>query len=187
MRDFLTAHHVEQCLYLDSDIMLYADVTKDRKKFDRFDFTLCWNTMGCVFFLMRRDGLEGFCRFLMDIYNKKDRYHYDKMLAHFAVRRKNRLTGGACDMTAFQLYSEANFGQVGEASHIVDGSVYDPNINRPQPGFEIDRRNQENHLEGRTALRKRYARTGEEIRFNSLHFQGKAKQLMGRFYTGRPV
>jgi len=27
-------------------------------------------------------------------------------------------------------------------------------------------------------------RTGERIRFNSLHFQGKAKQLMCQFYTG---
>jgi hypothetical protein len=86
-------------------------------------------------------------------------------------------------MTAFQLYSELNFGQVGEASHIIDGSVYDPNINRPNPGFEME-----------NGIKKiiwkdgypwgTYLRTGESIRFNSLHFNGRAKKLMSQFYTG---
>ena len=53
LREFLKTYGIQQCLYLDSDIMLYADVTKEQKKFEQFDFTLCWNTIGCVFFLNR--------------------------------------------------------------------------------------------------------------------------------------
>ena len=75
--------------------------------------------------------------FITDIYTKKDPYHYDKMVAQFAVRQRHHLKGGATDMTAFELYGELNFGQVGEASFIIDGSTYDPNINMPQPGFEM--------------------------------------------------
>ena len=182
LREFLTATNKQRCLYLDSDVMLYANVTEDYRKFERFDFTVCWNAIGCVFFLNRIDGLEAFCQFLMDIYNKKDRYHYDKMLSQFAVRRKNRLAGGACDMTALQLYGELNFGLVGEASHIIDGSVYDPNINMPHPGFQM-----ENGIkkivwkDGRPY--GRFVRTGEEIRFNSLHFNGRAKKLMSQYCT----
>jgi hypothetical protein len=183
LRDFLVTHDIPQCLYLDSDIMLYADVTNEQSKFNRFDFTLCWNTIGCVFFLNRAQGLDEFCRFLTDVYSQKDKYHYDKMLSHYAVRRKNRLRGGVCDMTAFQLYSEMNFGQVGEASHMIDGSVYDPNINMPNPGFEM-----ENGIKKITwkdgQPYGRYVKTGEQIRFNSLHFNGRAKKLMSQYYTG---
>jgi hypothetical protein len=118
--------------------MLYADVTNEQSKFNRFDFTLCWKTIGCVFFLNRLKGLDEFCQFLMEIYGSENKFCYDRMVAHYTVRRKHRLNGGACDMTAFQLYSEGNFGQIGEASYIIDGSVYDPNINMPHPGFEME-------------------------------------------------
>jgi hypothetical protein len=182
LREFLESTNRRRCLYLDSDVMLYANVTDDCRKFHLFDFTLCWNTVGCVFFLNKLDGLERFCKFLMDIYSKKDRYHYDKMLTHYAVRRKNRLAGGAGDMTAFQLYSELNFGLVGEASHIIDGSVYDPNINMPHPGFEMENGIKRVIWNDGQPYGK-FLRTGEEIRFNSLHFNGRAKSLMSQYCT----
>ena len=107
LRDFLTARRIDQCVYLDSDVLLYADVTEEMKKFRRFDFTLCWHTIGCVFFLNRMDGLEDLCQFMLDVYTKKDRYQYDRMVAQFALRQKNQLPGGACDMTALQLYTSS--------------------------------------------------------------------------------
>jgi hypothetical protein len=85
-------------------------------------------------------------------------------------------------MSLLELYNEAYFGRVGEASSIIDGSIYDPNINVPNPGFEMD------------GPVKRVvwvdgspygidARTGERIRFNSLHFNGNAKSLMPAYCT----
>jgi hypothetical protein len=184
LRDFLHAHNLQECLYLDSDVMLYTDVTEDRKKFAQFDFTLCWHTIGCVVFLNRVEGLDAFCQFVTDIFSKKDRYHYDKMVSHYAVRQKNQLPGGACDMTALQLYNQANFGLVGEAANVIGGSFYDPNMNAPHPGFEMS-----------DGLKKviwrdqqpygRYLRTGDEVRFNSMHFQGEeTKRWMRVYYTG---
>lgn len=184
LRDFLAAQGLDQCLYLDSDVMLYADVTGDLRKFDEFDFTLCWDAIGCVFFLNRFQGLEQFCQFVMDIYGKKEKYHYDRMVSHYAVRTKHGLPGGACDMTAFQFFREINFGQIGEASRVIDGSIYEPNINLPNPGFAME-----------NGVKKivwkdgqpygTYVRTGEAVRFNSLHFNGSAKRLMSSYFTGR--
>ena len=110
-------------------------------------------------------------------------YHYDKMVSHFAVRRKHRLAGGVCDMTAFQLYSELNFGQVGEASHIIDDSVYDPNINMAHPGFEMENGIKKIIWKNGQPYGK-HIRTGREIKFNSLHFNGRAKELMSQCYSG---
>ena len=62
LRDFLTVHHIDKCVYLDSDVMLYANVTDDIAKFRMFDFTVCWNTIGCVLFVNHIEGLESLCR-----------------------------------------------------------------------------------------------------------------------------
>jgi hypothetical protein len=162
--------------------MLYANATDERRKFERFDFTLCWRTIGCVLFLNRLDGLDRFCQFLLDLYGGKEPYQYDRMVAHYAARMRHNLPGGVCDMTALEIYNDINFGQVGEASYIINGSVYDPNINMPHPGFQMDNGIKkivwkERQPYGRTI------RSGEEIRFNSLHFNGRAKKLMSQYYT----
>ena len=182
LRDFLVAQGLDRCLYLDSDVMLYGDVTTDARKFDEFDFTLCWDNVGCVFFLNRLQGLHDFCQFVMDIYSKKERYQYDRMVSHFAVRTKHGLPGGACDMLAFQFFRESNFGQVGEASRVIDGSVYDPNINMPNPGFAMDDGVKKIVWQDRQPYGT-YLRTGEQVRFNSLHFNGTAKRLMRQYYN----
>jgi hypothetical protein len=189
LRDFLAAHHIDKCVYLDSDVLLYGNVTEDMAKFRLFDFTVCWNTIGCTLFLNRLDGLESLCQFIMDIYTKKDEYHYDKMVAQFAVRQKHHLRGGATDMTAFELYGELNFGRVGEASYIIDGSTYDPNINMPHPGFEMANNIKKVMWQDHQPYGI-YVPTGEKVRFNSLHFNGKAKSLMPQYCTApvdRPV
>ena len=75
----------------------------------------------------------------------------------------------------------ADFGRVGEASFIIDGSTYDPNINMPHPGFEMAD-NIKKIVEKRSALRF-YVPTGEIVRFNSLHFNGVAKSFMPQYCT----
>ena len=87
-------------MYLDSDTLLYANVTEDSKKFAYFDFTLSQMTSGCTFFLNRIEALNEFCAFLFDVYSGKDKYQYDRMVAHFTARKINRLPGGVCQLLA---------------------------------------------------------------------------------------
>lgn len=187
LKDFLLANKISRCLYLDSDIMLYTDVTADSEKFAHFDFTLAHQTNGCTFFLNRVAALEEFCQFLMDVYNKKDSYVYDKLLAHYVVRKRHGLAGGVCDMTAFQLYAENHFGEIGEVAHIIDGSVYDPAITILRPGFEMEGGIKKIFWRNGLPYGKQ-TNTGREIRFNSLHFHGStSKLLMNQFYTGNAL
>ena len=184
LRDFLLANKIGRCLYLDSDTMLYTDVTRDSEKFSHFDFTLSHQTSGCTFFLNRVEALAEFCQFLMDVYNKKDRYLYDKLVSHYAVRRRHGLKGGVCDMTAFQLYTEDHFGEIGEVAQIIDGSVYDPAITISRPGFEMEGGVKKIFWRNGVPYGK-HVKTGREIRFNSLQFQGsETKSLISQFYTG---
>ena len=181
LRDFLVANKLDKCLYLDSDTLLYADVTLEQKKFEEFDFTLSQMTSGCTFFLNSVEALDAFCDFVINIYTKKDRYHYDKMVSHFAVRKKNNLPGGVCDMTAFGLYREGHFGEIGEVAQIIDGSVYDPAISIPTPGFEMINGIKKITWKNGKPYGK-HLKTKKEIRFNSLQFHGGTTSLMGQYY-----
>jgi len=181
--EFLVNNQVEKCLYLDSDTMLYTDITKEQKKFAQFDFTLSYKTCGSIFFLNRVEALADFCQFLTDIYTKKERLYFDRMLAHYLVFKKNGLAGGACDMTAFDIYSYDHFGEIGEVSQIIDGSVFDPGINVPHPGFEMEKGIKKLIWKDAVPYGIQH-KTSNEIKFNSLHFQGETKRLMGECCTG---
>jgi hypothetical protein len=181
--EFLVNNQIEKCLYLDSDTMLYTDITKEQKKFAQFDFTLSYKTCGSIFFLNRVEALADFCQFLTDIYNKKERLYFDRMLAHYLVFKKNGLAGGACDMTAFDIYSYDHFGEIGEVSQIIDGSVFDPGINVQHPGFEMEKGIKKLIWKDAVPYGIQH-KTSNEIKFNSLHFQGETKRLMGECCTG---
>jgi len=184
LRDFMVAHGLRSCLFLDSDTLLYTDVTKDSRRFASFDFTLSHGMSGCTFFLNRVEALTEFCAFLSDTYTNRPGYYFQKMAAHFAVLQRTGRNGGVCDMTAFQLYKDDHFGAIGEVALIVDDSLYDPSITWANPGFEME-----------NGIKKIVMRDGvpygvlvksqREIRFNSLQFQGSAtKRLMRAYYTG---
>ena len=181
LKEFVLANNISKCLYLDSDTMLYADVTKDQVRFENFDFMLTWRKAGNTFFLNRIAALSDFCDFVTNIYTKRDQYHFDKMVAHFAARRKNRLPGGVCDMTAFELYGEMRFGDIGEVALIMDGSLYDPSINTPHPGLEMQNGIKKITWKGSQPY-GRHVKTGKEIKINSLHCSGAAKSIMGHLF-----
>ncbi len=83
-------------------------------------------------------------------------------------------------MLAFEFYGALHFGEIGEVALIMDNTVYDPSIRIPDPGFEMS-----NGI--KKVIWKNgepygiHARLGKHIKFNSLHFQGKAKRIMSQY------
>jgi hypothetical protein len=182
LKHFLRETGLERCVYLDSDVLLYANVTEDRRKFEDFDLALSHLWCPCTLYLNRVEALEDFCAFVVDIFSRRNRYDFDRMVAQYALRRKNGLPGGACDMTAFQLFHEARFGAVGEVSLILDGAVYDPAIGIPAPGLEMD--GEIKRIVWRDGKPFGvHQRTGREVRLSSLHCQGRHKWRMAELCT----
>ena len=77
-----------------------------------------------------------------------------------------------------------HFDRIGEVAKVIDGAVYDPNINLAAPGFEMSNGIKRVFWKN-TDPYGIYLRTGEQVRFSSLHFQGgNAKRLISQFYRG---
>ena len=72
-------------------------------------------------------------------------------------------------------------GKIGEMMQIIDDSTYDHNINVPDQGFAfINGRKDFKIKEGIPYVYNE--RLGKDIKFNALHFQGIAKQMMRSVY-----
>jgi hypothetical protein len=183
LKEFMRARQIEQCVHIDSDLMLYADLTAEWRKFDRFELTLVAKSCGHSAFI-KYEGLVKFCQFLTDTYTTP--LMFDDLEREQAQRDAKHpalaLMEGISDMSLFRRFTRLNPDLVGLASEIIEDSVYDLRINTPM-GFEvyqgikkiewIDHQPFCRHLE-----------LDRLIKFNSLHFQGGTKKYIHRYFTG---
>jgi hypothetical protein len=168
---------IDRCLYLDSDVMLYANAESEIKKFEQFDFTLSHRCCGSNSFFTIK-GINEFCDFLMRVYSNKNSYDFERIAVHYHVRQKHGLVGGVCDMTLLEYHAYQKWGLVGEMMHIIDDSTYDHNINTSDQNFKMSELGikEISFLDG---IPYCYQESSEKnIRFNSLHYQGGAKRFL---------
>jgi hypothetical protein len=177
LNEFVQARGLTQCLYLDTDTLLYTNVSERQKRFAEFDFTLSFMDCGSTFFLNRVEALSDFAQFLMEIYNGKEKYLYNKMLAHYATFQKSGTRGGVCDNCAFDCYRYEHFGEIGETALIIDGSFFDPIFDYPHPGLVMENGVKKVVWKDGEPFGI-HARTGKEIKFDSIQFHGRTKSIL---------
>jgi hypothetical protein len=173
LQSFLKAQQLDSCLYLDSDVLLFADATEEARAFAGCDVTLSQTSPHCAFF-NRREGLDRFCDFVMECYTSPKLFA--QLESEFFERRARKAPGGVCDMRVFSLFDAMGRGKAGDLRKIRDGATYDHAMGQSN-GYEM--RNGIKHVEwrdGRPFCRNEA--TGEMVRFNALHFQGDAKRLL---------
>ncbi|WP_416666457.1 hypothetical protein [Egbenema bharatensis] len=182
LRDFMRNNAISQCFHMDSDVMLFAEITSEYRNFSQFDFTLSRSQSSdslsphCSF-INSLEALDSFCDFLMRLYREPQLTQL--MEQQFLKRCRSGLPGGACDMTAFREYVASSSVRVGYTSDIINDSVYDHRI-RSSDGFVMNplglKQIQwiDNQPFGKTS-------EGDLIKFNALHFQGNSKKFMKQF------
>jgi hypothetical protein len=185
LRNFMRVYGFSKVFYIDSDVLFFENAETEWAKFDQYDMTLLHRTAGISSF-MTLEGLSNFCNMLMEIYSKKEEYHFNKIRSHLEVRHRFGLPGGVCDMTLleyFHYHSEfgGGPGRVGEMMTIIDGSTYDHNVNVPDQGFEFENGMKKlKAIDGKVFVYN--SRLKRDIKFNSIHFQGGAKREMESVY-----
>jgi hypothetical protein len=177
LNEFMVSQNIDRCLYLDSDVMLYANVDNEIKKFEQFDFTLSHRCCGSNSFFTLR-GLTDFCDFLITTYSNKNSYDYEKISSHYYIRQKHGLPGGVCDMSLLEYHAYQKWGLVGEMMHIIDGSTYDHNINTSDQNFKMSNLGIKEIVFSENIPYGYQCSTGKTIRFNTLHYQGNAKRFL---------
>lgn len=179
LKSFLKANRIERCVHIDSDVMVYADLTEEGKKFEQFDFTLSAGACGHCSFINSIKALEKFCDFVMSLYT--DPSLFSLLESRYQERISKNMAGGANDMTALNAYRERAYSKIGETSVIIDGSTFDDNVNFSD-GFEMLHGKKRIYwVDGKPFCK--HLESNEKIRFNCIHFQGSAKKYMRKSYS----
>ncbi len=180
--EWMDIFKIDICFYQDSDALLYCNVEDEYKAWgEDYALTLSMGTSPATSYFTRA-GLSSFLDFVRDIYVNRNPLFKELGRIYEEMRAQN-LAGGICDMTLFKYFKqEAHHIKVGEMSDIKSGATFDHNINDAGNYVQI--------LAGRKAVTLidgvPYCGLDggdgiHKIKFNALHFQGQAKNLIKEY------
>jgi hypothetical protein len=172
-------HVSTPCVYLDSDVMVYDDLSSLQGRFSQFDLTVTRGKTPQNVFIRDRMAVARFCEFITDTYTR----HTDQLAERFEVYRSQHARGGICDMTSFDDYRKQHPERVGEMFEISDGAIYDNNLNASE-GFEMGGGIKRLFWRAGKPYGK-HIESGALVRFHTLHFQGGAKMLIPHYASQR--
>ena len=175
LKKIMQSRNIDQCLHIDSDVMLYANVTEEQKIFSSYDLTLSFRQSPHFSFINNLNVLEKFCSFLLEIY--KNPLIYQPIQDKFP---------NVSDMSAFNFFSNTEDFSIGEISSITNDSKNDHNINVSE-GFEMqDGRKNIYFIEDQPFCK--HIELNRPIKFNMIHFQGwRTKQYMKDYFNGESI
>ncbi len=177
--EFLVAKGIDQCLYIDSDVLLFCNATEEAKRLKGCSMTMPYDSAHTNYILNVMD-LKLWCEKVIDIYKYKEdflEHHYSKHLKKFSA-------GGISDMNFFRWFKDEYPDKIKDISVPENGMAYDITIDTTQ-NYHINN-NIKKIVFKENSPYGILIETKCLVRFQSLHFQGKSKTLIKsyfQFYT----
>lgn len=175
--DYMRRRRIQRCWYLDSDVMLYTDVSKDEYKDFAFEFS--WTSS------VPQELLEQFCSLILQQFREPARF---AELVQYTQDIGQVYNGQplVSDMVLCHRFAHERTGET-QSYGIFSNCFFDGNINHgmriPPQGDEVETIGEKKKIffiEGQfyCKAKNRY------IRANSLHFQGpQMKQYLPFFFS----
>ncbi len=182
---WMRAHRLDECLYLDSDVMLYSDVEEARRSVPAGAGLTVSGISGHTNFVGKAAVLEAFGAFILDQYTRpggiaelEERYH---------LFCQTHSAGGISDMSFFTWFREANPGLVADISQVVEGlagpTAFDITMDYHQ-GMALQEGLKDIEITPQGHALATEHDTGRRVRMHTLHFQGaRPKQVLARYAT----
>ncbi|MBR0193214.1 MAG: hypothetical protein IJQ31_14230 [Thermoguttaceae bacterium] len=192
MREFVKRFGIKRFLHIDSDVLLFCDVTELASRFEGYDVTLMhWDetrNMGHFFLLNRMEFLDEFCEYVLKIY--QDDAEFERLKSkNFSKNKKRKKSFWISDMSFLGDFYEC----VGDKAFFLeecrkDGLFFDDRITYPnsfQAEFGVRRKQRikkVRFLEGRPFV---FTEDGKPMVVQMLHFHSFTKFLMPYYVCGR--
>jgi hypothetical protein len=179
IRDFVVKHNIESFICLDSDVLVFSDLTEALKPFRHFSIAIERESMPPFTYFGNRKAIVDFCDFITRQYMEPN---YIKRLEEGWEYHKPKNWGGICDMVIFEFYFNENPESTGRLDVIVNNAVFDYHI-RGKNGFEMQGENKKVKWKNDSPYGF-YLESKKWIRFHGIHYGGEAKALMYKHYSG---
>lgn len=123
LRDFMEKNKFQKVFVLDSDVLLYQNITEDSKNFSKYGFTLSHGACAHAIFINSSKVLIDYTKLVIDFYkNKVGKVEYEP-------------NGTITDMSFWRVLKGTNKFGVGETTDIIDNSTYDAALLFEQKGI----------------------------------------------------
>lgn len=178
--------------FADSDLMIYGDISEEEKKLGDYQMAYCcphrqgdfrWTASAHASY-WTQEGLTRFCDFMLEMYTGEG---LAKLQEKWEWQQSKGMPGGVCDMTLLYLFYEKYQGDIRNLLEIRDSATFDLSVNVSE-NVEVDEYqvadgyksfDWKDNMPYASHLKKKVP-----IRFNTIHFQERAKLLMHKFYHG---
>jgi hypothetical protein len=197
LKSFMLKNSLNNVVYLDSDCMLYHDVSNDWDLFDNFNLANLDIIAPAVTYIPKPNSLIKFCDFLIEQYTTNLDFIKSRYISNFV--NKN-VYGGIGDMSQFGMFNE-KYQTTFDLSRVLNNSTYDFNVNVSINSTKYSQSNplSSDDLQGYVMDEKRKIKkfimkggiphgflkqSKKVIKFKSIHFQGQSKRFIPYFFTG---
>jgi len=181
---FCRENNIEAFIYLDSDVLLFQNVTEMVPVFKNAAIANTCADMGMPAFTYFKNNtaLSNFCNYLIRAYTEEKAIkELDKYYEPFA--NSSEMMGGVCDMTLFHFYFRDHPHDTLKIDLINNELGVDVSINSSD-GYEMENGIKKIYWQNNLPYCKRIS-DGKLIKFATLHYQGDAKKLMARHFKGK--
>lgn len=180
IRDFCRAKGITAFFYLDSDVLVYQNITEliPLLQGARFSSANLGTYTPSFIYFADFEMINDFCHYITRSYTDNQLLKF--LDCFFEAYKRNNQYGGVCDMTILGRYAAGNpfyFNMLSITDNLsVDIAIGDAN------GYEIVNGLKKVYWKRRLPYCKRLS-DRQMVRFVCLHFQGPAKDLIGHYYT----
>jgi hypothetical protein len=163
---------IERCFYLDSDVLLYGNLSDIEKHYRSVQMTVNFEQGPYSCFINSRAVLGAFCDYITTLF----RDHADQMAADFEGWKQAGLNGGISDMHALKLFIRDHGIRASDTSEIVDDATFDTVIHESNGYATAGGRKQVTWENGQPFVH--HLALQKKIRFHTFHMQGDSKALI---------
>ena len=195
INNLIQKYQMNNVVVMDSDVLVYDDVTGDMRFFDDYRMTLYFKEEGLMAsagqtFVKDPSILNEFCEFVTSSYLKKDQF-FDKAKKHFEKLQKIGKNGGVCDMTYLYFFFLENKDSIFDLHNpLPNDHYYDLSYIHtvtPKVRFKANDKGMK-FIDWENNIPYGYLLPGErKIKFQLLHFQGSQKEYIPNLITKKGV
>lgn len=190
LRDFCRAQGIARLFTMDSDVMLYCDVTEYEKTLGDYGLAINWckrqepyRWSACLHnSFWKLPVLEAMCAQLIHAYEGD---WLPLLEQKWAWHQENNVPGGVCDMTLLHFFRQGR--KAVNLSEVRGVQVWDDNINQGENYLENEYMMERGHKQlttftwGGDTMYLLWHRELGHVKANALHFQGGAKKWMEEY------
>jgi hypothetical protein len=189
LREFMRRENLGVIFAADSDVMVYADLTREAKKFGDFlavysipaeQWEYRWSASAHSVYWTRQ-GLEMFCDFTEYTYT----CNLSKLQEKWDWHQRTGTGGGVCDMTLLWLFYQEHQDRISDICDVIDDTAFDHNIRVAENTYP-DEYQMRGELKEINWWEDKWPygwnlRLEQPVRFATLHFQNGVKPLMKEY------